>query len=71
MGDIVKRFYIINPGSHNGEMVMYIKYNDGEENMIPYEPFKTINDRVKIKVNEYIAKLRKQKIDKILNGKRL
>lgn len=64
-------YYTINPGSKNGDIVIYITYYDGYEEFVPYQPLKTNTERVEERVHRHKMKKRKEKINKILGGTRL
>jgi len=62
------KLYEIFPGSRNGEMIWWIKYEDGTEETVPFENNDT-KKKIESCVQKHRLKKRKEKIDKILNGK--
>lgn len=61
----MRKFYSINPGSVNGKLCWYIKYYDGYEETVPFEPTENVLKRIKEKTNKYLLKIRLNKICKL------
>lgn len=64
----MKKYYEIFPSSKNGELFWCIKYKDNTKEFFRFNNSDTVKE-IKIRTQNYLMKKRKDKINKILNGK--
>jgi len=60
------RNYNFFPGMRDGNMCMYIEYNDGNEDILFFDQWDSgIDGKLEEKYNQHLKKIRKEKLNKL------